>query len=109
VAKRLRAEFNFMLLAVVYQTYWTTLAKNCVFLEFDGPLYDASSGSKMRPWFLLNTQASVRSDAGQHFLHVAITVLLRGIYRRYEIHKFCSTLFDVYEVIVTNYCKVKGR
>jgi len=36
-----------------------------------------------------------------------ITVLLRGIYRRYAIHKLCSTLFEVYEVIVTNNCNVK--
>jgi len=63
----------------------------------------------MRRWFLLSTRASVRSDTRQHFLHAPITVLLRGIFWRYDIHKFCSTLFDLYEAIVINYCNVKGR
>jgi len=72
-----------MLLTVVYHTqaYWTTLERNCVFLKFDGPLYDASSGSKMRCWFLLNTQASVRSGSTSYMR--LITVLLHGIYPRY--------------------------
>ena len=72
------------------------LARNCVFLECDRPPYDASPGSKMRRWFLLNTRASVRSETSHTRL---TTLLLRGNCRRYAIHKLCSTLFDVYKVI----------
>jgi len=52
-----------MLLTVVYHTDWTTSARNRFFLEFDGPLIDASSGSKMRRCFLLTTWASVRCNS----------------------------------------------
>jgi len=94
-------------MTVVYHTLTDriTLARNCVFLELDGSLYDASSGSKMRRWFLLNILASVRSDSTPYMQ--LITVLLRGIYRRYAIHKLCSTLFDVYKVMLTIFCNVK--
>jgi len=52
-----------MLLTVVYHTDWTTLARNFVFLKVGGSMYNASSGSEMRRWFLLHTGASVRSDS----------------------------------------------
>jgi len=44
-----------------------------------GPTYDASSGTKVRRWFLLNTLASVRSHITSYM--GLITVSLRLIYR----------------------------
>jgi len=47
-----------LLLTVVYHTElaWATLARGYVSLEFDRPMYDASSGSRMRRWFLLKPE-----------------------------------------------------
>jgi len=43
---------------------WATIARACVFLVLDGPVYDASPGSKMCRRFLKKSRASVRWDSG---------------------------------------------
>jgi len=88
------------MLTVVYHTDLATRTSGYFFLEFDGPMYDASSGNKMRRWFLLNIWVSVRCDSASY--KRLNSVLLRGIDERYAIHKLCcivvSKLLGVYDL-----------
>ena len=74
-----------------------------------GRVYDATSGSKMRCWFLLNTRASVRCDSPSY--KRLVIFLLRCICERCATHTLCcivvSTLLDVYDVMVTKYYNIK--
>jgi len=41
---------------------WATLARGCLFFVVGGPMYDASSSSEVRHWFLSQTGAVTFSD-----------------------------------------------
>jgi len=67
----------------VLQKHWKWKFKLCIFLIVDESLCNASSGSQMWRWFLLNTRVSVTSDT---------TLLTYGLLQFYCVESIDDTL-----------------